>query len=435
MNIVTIDFETFYGDGYTLSSMTTEEYIRDPRFEAILLSFKVNDQPSFFVPRDLIPQWLEKLRLHECAVIMHHAHFDAGILNYHYDVRPKVIIDTLSMGRALHGANGRLSLEKLAERYGIGAKGKEVLNARNMRFADFGTEQLKRYGQYSCNDSDLTRLLATRMMPQFSKEELQIIDRIVRMFTEPELVLDTVMLQKYADDIHASKMAIMLQAGVQRADLMSNDKFAQALKDLGIDPPMKISPAWLKKPEEERTGNGLTYAFAKTDPAIQALQEHPDERVQILVEARLQNKTTIAEKGALRLISMAGRGGATVYLKYSGASGTHRLCLTGDTIITVMRSGFVLDIPLSSLDNNDLVWDSEDFVPHGGLIDQGVKPVITYQGITGTPDHRVYCDEVDDAIELRTASERGYTIKACPRAPWQQARVSRADSQCCEPEV
>lgn len=325
MNLITCDFETAYGDGYTLSSMTTEAYIRDPRFEAILLSFKINDQPSFFVPRDLIPQWLERLELHKHAVIMHHAHFDAGILNYHYNVRPKVIIDTLGMARALHGANGRLSLEKLAERYGIGEKGKEVLNARNMRYADFSTEQLKRYGQYSCNDSDLTKKLADIMMPQFSKEELQINDRIVRMFTEPVLELDTAMLQRYASDINASKMAIMLQAGVQRADLMSNDKFAQCLRDLGIDPPMKISLAWLKKPEDERKGDGRTYAFAKTDPAIQALQEHPDEQVQILVEARLQNKTTIAEKGALRLIEMAGRGPATVYLKYSGASGTHRL--------------------------------------------------------------------------------------------------------------
>jgi len=57
---------------------------------------------------------------------------------------------------------------------------------------------------------------------------------------------------------------------------------------------------------------------------MQALQEHPDERVQILTEARLKNKTTIAEKGAERLIAMAGRGNATVYLKYSGASGSHR---------------------------------------------------------------------------------------------------------------
>lgn len=327
MDLITLDFETFYGDGYTLSGkdMTTEAYVRDPCFEAILCSFKINAQPSFFVPRDSIAATMKRLELHKHAVCMHHAHFDALIASIHYDVRPKLIIDTLGMARALHGANGRLSLEKLAERYGLGAKGKEVLNARGMRYADFSPQALQRYGEYSCNDSDLTYALALRMLPHFSREELEINDRVVRMFTEPVFQLDPMMLRRYADQLRADKVAVMLQAGVQVEDLMSNDKFAACLQDLGIDPPLKISPAWLKKPAHERVGNGLTYAFAKTDLGIQALQEHPDERVQILVEARLKNKTTIAEKGAERLIAMAGRGAATVYLKYSGASGTHRL--------------------------------------------------------------------------------------------------------------
>lgn len=325
MNLITLDFETFYGDGYTLSSMTTEEYVRDPRFEAILCSFKINDGPSFFVSRDLIPQWLEKLELHKNAVLMHHAHFDALILSHHYGVRPKLILDTLGMARALHGANGRLSLDKLAERYDIGRKGTEIHNVRGMRYKDFSPEALKRYGNYGCNDDDLTYALGQRMIPQFSKTELQINDHVIRMFTEPVLELDTGMLQRYADGIRAEKMAIMMRAGAQRADLMSNEKFAACLRDLGIDPPMKISPTWLKKPPSERKGDGLTYAFAKTDPAMQALQEHPDERVQILIEARLKNKTTLAEKSAERLIAMGGRGATTIYLKYSGASGTHRL--------------------------------------------------------------------------------------------------------------
>lgn len=325
MDLITLDFETKYGDGYTLSSMTTEAYVRDKRFEAILCSFKINDQPSFFVPRDSIASTMRRLELHKHAVIMHHAHFDALIASVHYNERPRLIIDTLGMARALHGANGRLSLEKLAERYGIGQKGKEVHNVRGMSYADFSSDALQRYGIYSCNDSDLTYQLAIRMLPHFSREELEINDAVIRMFTEPVFHLDPVMLRRYADQLRADKVSLMMQAGVQVDELMSNDKFAACLQELGVDPPMKISPAWQKKAIADRVGNGLTYAFAKTDMAMQALQEHPDERVQILVEARLKNKTTIAEKGAERLIDMATRGAATVYLKYSGASGTHRL--------------------------------------------------------------------------------------------------------------
>ena len=43
MNIITIDFETYYDKDYSLSKMTTEEYINDPRFEVIGMGFKVND--------------------------------------------------------------------------------------------------------------------------------------------------------------------------------------------------------------------------------------------------------------------------------------------------------------------------------------------------------------------------------------------------------
>lgn len=326
MDLVTLDYETYYGDDYTLSKMTTEAYVRDPRFESIMLGIKVNQDQPFWVPRDTIQLHLDALHLDRCAVLTHHAHFDMLISSYHYAIRPKMLFDTLGMARALHGANGRLSLAALAERYGLGKKGNEVVNAKGMRFADFSPSFLAKYGLYCCNDVELTYQLFMRMLDQFSREELEIHDKVIRMFTQPQLELDEDMLKEYAAQLHAEKMALMLQAGVQKADLMSNDKFALELLNLGVEPPKKISPSWLKKlPADRDPDKQLVYAFAKTDHGMQALQEHPDTRVQILVEARLKNKTTIAEKGAQRLIGMSQRGPATIYLKVSGASGTHRL--------------------------------------------------------------------------------------------------------------
>jgi DNA polymerase len=326
MDLVTIDYETYYDDTYSLSKLTTEEYIRDTRFEPILLSIRINENEPYWVPQPDIQPALLDLHLERRAALAHHAHFDGGILWHHYGVRPKLWFDTLSMARALHGANGRLSLDKLAERYGIGRKGTEVLQAKGMHYRDFTLPQLARYGLYSCLDGTLCYRLFERMAPQFSRTELEIIDQVTRMFTEPVLVLDEAMLVAYAKQLHAEKMALMLAAGVQKDDLMSNEKFARALMDLGVVPPMKFSPSWLKKPPGERDpAKAYAYAFAKTDSGMQALQEHPDPRVQVLVEARLKNKTTNAERGAERLIGMGSRGAATVYYKYSGASGTHRL--------------------------------------------------------------------------------------------------------------
>ncbi len=46
MDIVTIDFETYYDKDYSLSNITTEAYVRDPRFEVIGVGVKVNDYPT-----------------------------------------------------------------------------------------------------------------------------------------------------------------------------------------------------------------------------------------------------------------------------------------------------------------------------------------------------------------------------------------------------
>lgn len=333
MDIITADFETFYGDDYTLTKLTTEAYVRDPRYETIMCGFLINGRDGFWVPGPEVPKALADLRLDKRAVLAHHAHFDGLILSHHYGVRPRLWLDTLGMARALYGQHGKLSLAKLAVRWGIGKKGEEVINARNMRLKDFGPHQLARYGQYCLNDCDLEWQGFNIMAPHFSRNELLLNDRVIRMFTEPRMRLDPATLQDYATMLRTEKVTLMLQAGVQEKDLMSNERFAECLRELGVDPPMKISPTWVKDARppgipEEQGGKGMapmTWAFAKSDEQMQELQEHPDERVQFLVEARLKNKTTIAEKGAMRLLGMQTRGLATVYLKFSGASGTHRL--------------------------------------------------------------------------------------------------------------
>lgn len=316
MDHIVLDFESFYdpATGYTLSKMTTEEYVRDPRFETIMVGIKRNDSPAFWVPKPLVKLHLDSLQLHECAVAAHHAHFDGLILAHHYNIRPKLWLDTLGMARALYGANGRLSLAQLCEREGIGAKGHEVENAKGMRFADFTPGALARYGDYCVNDCEKEYLLVQKYAGQFDRTEIEIHDQIIRMFTEPLFVLDDTMLGNYQHWLAAEKVALLLKAGVQLDDVMSAERFAQALRDIGITPPTKVS---------QKTGK-VGYAFAKTDPGMQQLQEHPDEDVQILVEARLKNKTTLAEKSAARLVGMAARGKACLYLKY-GAAGTHRL--------------------------------------------------------------------------------------------------------------
>ena len=49
MSVITLDFETYYSKEFSLSKLTTEEYIRDKQFEVIGVAFKVDDGPTEWV--------------------------------------------------------------------------------------------------------------------------------------------------------------------------------------------------------------------------------------------------------------------------------------------------------------------------------------------------------------------------------------------------
>ena len=104
MHLITIDFESFYSSDYTLSKMTTEEYIRDPRFEAIMMGYKTDDdEPGYAIGDANIREVLATLDIGHNALLCHHAQFDGLILAHHFNRAPKLWFDTLSMARALHG--------------------------------------------------------------------------------------------------------------------------------------------------------------------------------------------------------------------------------------------------------------------------------------------------------------------------------------------
>ena len=169
MDVFTIDYETYYDKEYSLSKLSVENYLNNVQFEVIGLAVKKNDEPTewFSGPHDEIKAWLDEFDFSNAAIVMHNAVFDYAILNWVFGVRPKLVIDTLSMARAVHGTEVGGSLKALAIHYDIGAKGTEVLNALGKRRVDFSEEELEAYAGYCINDVDLTYKLFTLLAPRF----------------------------------------------------------------------------------------------------------------------------------------------------------------------------------------------------------------------------------------------------------------------------
>jgi DNA polymerase I-like protein with 3'-5' exonuclease and polymerase domains len=363
MQLVTLDFETFYDKQYSLSKLTTEEYINDYRFEAIGVATKINENETTWCSGDHseIQNYLDAIDWDDSIMVAHNAMFDAAILSWRFGIKPKRIADTLSMSRAIDGVNAKHSLAAAASRHNLGQKGNEVIAALGKQRKDFDTEELERYGGYCINDVELCFRLFCLYAGQFSREELEIVSLTIKMFSEPVLELDLPLLEQHLRTIQDMKAELMVAANADSEILQSNPKFAERLKTLGVTPPTKTSI---------RTGK-TAFAFAKSDEGLQELREHPNPAVQILVSARLGVKSTIEETRTERLLGIARRTGILpVPLRYYAAhtgrwGGSDKLNMQnlptreGNTIkqaITAPEGHVIIDADSAQIEARVLAW-------------------------------------------------------------------------------
>jgi DNA polymerase I-like protein with 3'-5' exonuclease and polymerase domains len=322
MSLITLDFETYYTKGLGFKTQTTEEYVRDRRFEVIGVGVKVDDGKSVWVTgtRDEIGKYLSTLPWDTSALLCHNTLFDGCILSWHFNITPQFMLDTLCMARAIHGVEAGGSLKALALRYEIGVKGEEVLAAEGKKRSDFTEEELARYGEYCNNDVELTHKLFNILSDNFPENELSLIDMTLRMFTHPVLMVDDALLQDRAIELQEEKLALLeslmdrlkcSDAEAVRKKLASNKQFAELLEEHEIKVPMKESPTTGKQ----------TYALAKNDAGFIALTEHEDPFIQQLCAVRLGTKSTIEESRIERFLSVGKRnkGRLPIPLKYYGA--------------------------------------------------------------------------------------------------------------------
>ena len=309
--LLTVDFETYYDRDFSLSKLTTEEYVRSDSFEVIGVSVKVNEDPAqwFSGTHQQTAQWLGQFDWGSSLVLAHNTMFDSAIISWRFGIIPLGWLDTMSMAQAVVPATQSKSLANLAVYYEVGVKGTEVINALGKRRIDFTPQELARYGDYCVNDTELTYTLFNKLLDGFPQQELKLIDLTIRMFAEPVLEVDTEMLVEHLTSIRNFKDKLLDASGLDTDTLMSNNKFADWLRSRGVEPPMKISPA---------TGRD-TLAFSKTDKNFLALQDHEDVIIQTAVAARLGVKSTLEETRTERFIGIGSRGKLPVPLKYYAA--------------------------------------------------------------------------------------------------------------------
>jgi len=309
--IITIDFETYWDTkiGYTLSKMTTEEYIRHDLFHAFgcCVHEYGSDSPTTWVRGDGLREYFSGIDWGRTAVLAHNAQFDVSIMEWAYGVHPAFIFDTLSMARALRGVEVGNSLAKLAIDFGLPAKGTAVYTTNGVAELDEVMES--ELADYCKHDVYLCERIFTRLVNGYPAKELRLIDMTLKMYTRACLELDPNMLTDAILEEREKREALLQKLGVDETALASNPQFAALLETLGVVPPTKVS----------KTTGKETLALAKNDALFQALLNGEREDVALLCEARLKVKSTTERTRAQRFLDISQRGSLPVPLSYYGA--------------------------------------------------------------------------------------------------------------------
>lgn len=306
-------FETFFDDEYTLKKLSTEAYIRDPRFEAHGAAVKWSPNTT--------ARWYDaaELRYHlgqenwsDVFLIAHHNQFDGYILSHHFSVRPRVYGCTLSMARLLLGNHISVSLDSVRSHYAMPAKRTPYHRFKGLHWHEMPADLQHEVAEGAVDEVESIFKIFGLLSKDFPTEEYTVVDQVIRMFANPVLRGDLDMLAHVWESESGKKQERLAALGVTEAELQSADMFAAHLRAAGVEP------------EYKQGKNDQIYAFAKTDDFMRGLLEHDDERVRTLAEARLGVKSTLLQTRAETLGWTARRGPLPVYLRYSGA-GTLRV--------------------------------------------------------------------------------------------------------------
>lgn len=311
--IIVLDAETAWGRAVKLgfSCQTNEEYVRDPRFKAWGLSWKLlgSDEAAVWVTRKDLPAFFASIDWSRTAVVAQNALFDVSIMSWHYNVKPAFIFDTLSMGRAMRGVEVGNSLAKLAQVFGLPEKGKGLAPSENI-LDELPADVEEVLADYCCHDTWLCEQIFLRLVKGYPAKELRLIDMTLKMYTNAMLELDREMLVKALSEEGEKREGLLQKLGIEESALASNDKFAQVLITMGVTPPTKVS----------KTTGKEAFAFAKNDALFQAMLNGDREDIALLCEARLRVKSTAERTRAQRFLDISGRGPLPVPLSYYGAA-------------------------------------------------------------------------------------------------------------------
>lgn len=314
-DLVFLDFESHWDTGYSLSSLSTTDYVHDGRFKVHGVALKRGDGPAYWVSGEDVSGELRRIPWDKTFLVAHNTLFDGYILSQVYGHVPLRWGDTLSMARASLGHHHKPggSLDAVGQALGVGQKIQGAL-VKTKGLRELSDAEDRALGSYAINDVELCARIFEKLYDHIPDDELALIHLTLQMFCEPKLRVNRARAQREQNRILGQRAWRVAKVNATETELRSRTKFAELLLAAGGTVPKKIS---------KDTGE-VTYAFAKSDEGFKALLRSNNEAIRELAEAKLAVSSSGMEKRAARFVKVAkDLKKLPVYLKYSGAH-THR---------------------------------------------------------------------------------------------------------------
>lgn len=378
MNVLTVDFETYYDREYSLSKMTMIEYIMDGRFQPIMMSYAINDEPiKNVIGYPKIKEVLDGIDWNNTVLNAQNTAFDATIIRARFGHTARYYTDTMAMARvtAAHVFEGASlgAIAKVLQANGVEVppKGKEVQSALGMHLYNAyqgtpylalkattdsneiqrGHELLMGYVEYCNNDVHLAREAFKYFTKMITPDEMQYGDMILKCYIEPSLYLDLPIIEEEIQRIHerdekrARDVANKYFNGKQaelRSVCRSVPKFTEFLRGLGgileheIDEDADYAFIIPSKYSEKK--GRVEPCYSKTFPAVIEMCDRMDEIGDIFrTKLAMSSSIELSRAERFRAIAKIGCGFGMPYT-VSGAH-THRLGGSGGLNVQNLSSG------------------------------------------------------------------------------------------------
>ncbi len=315
INYLVLDFESFYSSTYSLSKISTIEYVKSEQFELLGCGFcEVIDgvDCTWFADPSNLAVTIDSIEWTNTTIVIKNAKFDALILQEIFGVVPPYLIDIEDASRHLDSRD-KHSLKYLAKKHNLGTKG-ETADFKNLHWDDMNDAKREALGEYCLNDIRLEKDLFELLLPQLTNPTLEIplMRHTLDIYLQPRITFD---FEKAGELMYAmaAEMENVISETNYRAEDISKDKsFRKILQAALGDEPVPI--------KQGKRGNIM--ALAQGDEGRKRLLEHPSEEVRNLMLARIAVRSwPLHIKRVINLIAQAHANGGklAVPLKYYGA--------------------------------------------------------------------------------------------------------------------